>query len=296
MKTLRTTAPATCLLCGSALEPGLPPGPASNLRGHGTRRCRSCSFEVIDPMPSVGDLAALYGHDYWLHDLAFVDPSRETGRAKGAAMRAARTAVMAAHRVRFGPSVTGRRPRRGGHVLEVGFGAGVALERLSHRGWQVHGLEIADGPVRAATKRIPSGGFSVGTIETTSFPPESFELILLYHVLEHLADPLESLIRLSGWLEPGGTIVVAVPNRSSLTRRLTGSLWYGYRMPEHLAMYDPRTLTSAFRLAGLRVVAQRPQAYFHAFADSLLNRIDPGGQAVRVRLAVNEDFQRAAGR
>jgi SAM-dependent methyltransferase len=253
---------------------GLSPEEAPNLRGYGTRRCSRCSFEVIDPVPSDEELADIYRSDYRLHNVNDVNPWRRLGPLGEVIGRISKGLLLIPHRIRFGASIADRRPSGGGRVLEVGFGAGVILERMSQRGWHVHGIEVADAAVASARARIPTGSFAVATVEAAHFPSQTFELILMYHVLEHLADPIGSLRNLGQWLEPAGRLVLAVPNRSSITRRLFGPSWYGYQLPEHLAQYDLTTLTRILELAGLRIVSHRPQAYFHALADSTINRVD----------------------
>ena len=134
-------------------------------------------------------------------------------------------------------------------------------------------------------------------------PPGPFDLITLWHALEHDYVPLETLRRLRSVVRPGGAIVVEVPNYDSLTRRLQGERWAGFHTPRHTAVYTPATLRSdagARRMAGhatvparhprsLRALVARPPGAAGRPLDGSLERAFPGfmlGKVVTLPVAL----------
>ena len=103
-----------------------------------------------------------------------------------------------------------------------------------------------------------------------------FDLIILFQVLEHLAEPLVTLRRSARLLERGGVMVVAVPNIASWQARLFGRSWFHLDVPRHLHHFSPAALACAFEKAGLTVVRTRFVSLEHdpyGWVQSVLNRI-----------------------
>ena len=86
-----------------------------------------------------------------------------------------------------------------------------------------------------------------------SFPEDTFDLIVMSSFLEHEVNPLPLLRRCRERLRRGGAIVLKVPNFASLNRRLRGAQWCGFRWPDHVNHFTPRTLKAMMRQAGLEV-------------------------------------------
>jgi ubiquinone/menaquinone biosynthesis C-methylase UbiE len=85
-----------------------------------------------------------------------------------------------------------------------------------------------------------------------------FDRITLWHVLEHLYQPVETLRHLRTLARPGTLLVIEVPDLSGLTRRLQGSAWAGYHTPRHTAAYTAATLKGVLERSGWRIVRQYP--------------------------------------
>lgn len=148
-----------------------------------------------------------------------------------------------------------------GRVLDVGCGNGEMLRALRRLGWDVVGIERTEataGPARRLELEVHAGG-----LEACRLAASSFDLIILWHVLEHLSDPHAALGELARLLRPAGRVVVAVPNVASWQARLAGPEWYHLDVPRHLYHFDRRTLTHLLARAGLRVerVARVDPAY-----------------------------------
>lgn len=141
-------------------------------------------------------------------------------------------------------------------VLDIGCGDGAFLSLMQGRGWTAHGLEMDRG---AAGRAAARGGIevTVGTVEEARFAPETFHLIILSHVLEHLPHPRESLRTVREWLREDGVLFVTLPNVDCWERRLFENCWYPWDLPRHLLHFSPTTLERLLREEGFTVTRTR---------------------------------------
>jgi SAM-dependent methyltransferase len=144
-------------------------------------------------------------------------------------------------------------------VLDVGCGSGrmaLALQRALP--WHVTGIEQD----RAAAEAAATQGLDVhvGTLEDFE-PDERFDVVLLIHVLEHMPDPLPSLLRARELLRPDGRLVVALPNAGSIERRAFRRHWDGWDIPRHVHHFDRRSLRNTLEQAGFAPGPIRHEVY-----------------------------------
>ena len=148
-----------------------------------------------------------------------------------------------------------RRPQPG-RALDAGCGAGRLLCLLARAGWEAEGVEW--DPRAAARARASSGRpVSVGDFLGADLRPESYALVVLHHVLEHLPDPDAALARTAELLAPGGAAVFVYPNPGALGARLFGQAWYPWEVPRHLVFPSRRALRDVAGRAGLRPAGLR---------------------------------------
>jgi 2-polyprenyl-3-methyl-5-hydroxy-6-metoxy-1,4-benzoquinol methylase len=138
----------------------------------------------------------------------------------------------------------------GTRVFEVGAGDGRLLSALSRAGYEVGGSEPAIDYARACRAR----GFDVAElpVEELDLEADSRDVVILWHVLEHLAEPLGALRRIHRWLATGGELVVAVPNLSSLQAAIGRDLWFQQDVPRHRTMFTTRGLVALLERVGFR--------------------------------------------
>ncbi len=128
-----------------------------------------------------------------------------------------------------------------GKLLDVGCSYGFFLEVARERGWQVEGVEPSPVASRYARKDSGLEVFN-GSLEAARFPAQSFDVVTIRHVLEHIPDAGATLDEAWRILKPGGLLLVAVPNLESLNYRLNGQHWWWIDPPTHWWYFNRRTL------------------------------------------------------
>jgi SAM-dependent methyltransferase len=165
-----------------------------------------------------------------------------------------------------------------GRLLDFGCGTGEFLARCQSQGWDARGL---DPDEEARTVAARKHGLSVESPDRLhDLPADHFDVITLWHVLEHVPDLDDTIEALRRTLAPTGTLVVAVPNWSSFDAQFYGQHWAGYDVPRHLYHFRPRDVQRLFDRFGMRVVDVRPMR-LDAFYVSLLSEQYRGGWQAR---------------
>ena len=133
---------------------------------------------------------------------------------------------------------------------------GYLLAAARDSGYEVHGLELS--PWAAAQARdVLHLEVTVGGVESVEFPRSSFDIIVMWHVIEHFVDPLANLRRLRMWLRPGGVLILETRNFMGFDARRLGAAWNGWSLPHHLWHFSPRSLRRMLKEADFRHVVTR---------------------------------------
>jgi 2-polyprenyl-3-methyl-5-hydroxy-6-metoxy-1,4-benzoquinol methylase len=141
---------------------------------------------------------------------------------------------------------------RRGRLLDVGAAGGAFVAEAAARGFEASGIEPVPSFARAAREQL---GLDVrdGRIEDVELAPGGYELITLWHVLEHLPEPLGPIGRLAAALSSGGTLAVEVPNAESAVAAHMGAAWPSLEPSVHVNQFTPSSLRTLLRRAGLEL-------------------------------------------
>ena len=142
-----------------------------------------------------------------------------------------------------------------GRFLDVGCGGGRMLEMASQF-YEVTGLE----PSPIAAERARERGFEVAeeTLEETTLPRDSFDVVLLDSVIEHVASPRLALQKTHSLLAPGGVVVLLTPKFEGPSSRMHGRAWNGFRHGYHTYLFTGKTLGRYLEETGFDVL-RHPQ-------------------------------------
>ena len=212
----RATEAVTCAWCGGNLN-----GRAR--REPGRIACGRCGVATTSPWPTAEELDAAYGTWY----------RPETGRFSGIGDK-----VFALLRGGFSRRLTKLAPS--GRILDVGAGDGSLVDSLRAKGRDAVGLD-------PYSRRDDFVKEPIDEVEG------QWGAVVFWHSLEHVPTPVRHLTEAARLLAPGGVLVVAVPNPSSLQAKLFGSRWLHLDPPRHLVHVPPEPLRKTLRSLGLEV-------------------------------------------
>lgn len=139
-----------------------------------------------------------------------------------------------------------------GSLLDFGSGTGDFLFAAHRAGWKVLGVEPNEG---ARTRALQKGVQAEANLE--ALPGESFDIIALWHVLEHLPEPGNMVRRLGARLSGHGYMIVAVPNHRSFDAQYYGSFWAAYDTPRHLWHFTKTSLEALFKEQGFELIREK---------------------------------------
>lgn len=139
-----------------------------------------------------------------------------------------------------------------GRILDIGCGRGLILAYLRERGWESHGVELSEIAARNVMG-IPGIHVTIGPFDPAQFEDGQFDVVMLWHVLEHIDDVSSAFDALNRIIKIGGTLVIAVPNISSWQARLTQYHWFHLDLPRHYSHFSEKWLTQALATRGFQL-------------------------------------------
>jgi 2-polyprenyl-3-methyl-5-hydroxy-6-metoxy-1,4-benzoquinol methylase len=152
-----------------------------------------------------------------------------------------------------------------GNLLDIGSGTGDFLITAKKTGWRITGIEPNE---KAKTIATSKGVTFVDNLE--SIPNQTFDVITMWHVLEHVPDLENQIKTLKRLLKPNGTIIIAVPNYKSYDAKYYGAFWAAYDVPRHLWHFSKTAIEKLFAKENLKLIKVLPML-FDSFYVSLLS-------------------------
>ncbi len=177
--------------------------------------------------------------------------------------------------------VTGK---RNGSLLDVGAGTGAFAHEMETAGWNITGLEPD-----AMARQNALNKYQLNLREPEALyelQAEQFDLITMWHVLEHVHDLHGYLEKFAQSLKPDGKLVIAVPNYTSHDAIVYQQYWAAYDVPRHLYHFSPEGLTQLGQLKGFRLVNTYPM-WFDSFYVAMLSEKYKNGKGNLLRALWN---------
>jgi 2-polyprenyl-3-methyl-5-hydroxy-6-metoxy-1,4-benzoquinol methylase len=203
--------------------------------------CEMCKVGVTIPIPSSSELSSLYSSGTY----------RSAGGKRFVGLM--EKGVYLARQLRRKRI---EKYKRNGRILDIGSGRGVFLDVMRKYGWKVAGTEYNKETAESINKSY-NINIVTGNPGDWGFPPGSFDVVTMNHVLEHMSDPEIAIGECSRLLEKGGLLVVAVPNITSLQSTLGKKLWFHLDIPYHLYHFSEEGLSSLLEKYNFRMLKTR---------------------------------------
>jgi 2-polyprenyl-3-methyl-5-hydroxy-6-metoxy-1,4-benzoquinol methylase len=231
----------TCVLCDHAES-----RPWARVDDFAFLRCQKCGLVRLSPRVSVQSLGHFYGAGFLAPDQTRQDINDELANP-----------TFRFHRQTLESATTER------SIFEVGCGDGNFLAYMRKHGWAVAGSEFSHENVEYVRQRH---GIDAKLGDFTDLPiaPESCSAIGIYHVIEHVMQPVDLVHAMARALKPGGILHIQTPNIGSLEARLAHQFFFGLSTPLHTFLFDPTTLRRLLDQAGFTIKQIRTYDPYHS--------------------------------
>ncbi len=231
-----------CQLCGSEdRDLKFQDGPFQVLT------CRGCGLVYVTPRLQGQALVAVYDENYWRSN---------NPKARGYADYA-REAALYLKTFEKRMRLVSRHLPTTARILDVGCAAGYFLRIAQQHGHDVHGVEMSAAIAVEAVKALGAERVHIGTLEAAitakHHAAESFDMVTLWDVIEHVPDPQSLLRTIRTLIKPGGRLLLETQNVGSRWARLLGKRWHHYKHDEHLYHFDPQTIRRLLTDSGFAV-------------------------------------------
>jgi len=231
--------------------------------------CPRCTGRFIQPFPREDELPAYYQSEAYIS---------HTDTKKGLInrlYRLARKETLRSKRRRI-EKASGLKK---GKLLDIGAATGHFLHTMQKAGWDVCGVE----PDESARKRAKDHfGLTLFPQEDLkSLTENTFDVITLWHVLEHIHDLHGTLEQIKRLLKPSGILVVAVPNYLSYDARYYGKHWAAWDPPRHLYHFTPEAMKQLMASNKLRITSQKRMPLDSFYVSLLSEKIHKHNSPIR---------------
>ncbi|MFC7356160.1 class I SAM-dependent methyltransferase [Jejudonia soesokkakensis] len=163
-----------------------------------------------------------------------------------------------------------------GLILDIGAGTGEFLKEADNNGWEIYGIEPSPKARELAKNKNVFLSKEFGEL-----PDKKFDVITLWHVLEHLPSLDEEIKKIESFLKPSGILIIAVPNYKSYDAKFYKKHWAAYDVPRHLWHFSQQSMKLLFS-KNLKLVRIQPMI-FDSFYVSLLSEKYKTGNSFSVR-------------
>jgi 2-polyprenyl-3-methyl-5-hydroxy-6-metoxy-1,4-benzoquinol methylase len=233
------------------------------------QQCVDCGLHYTCPSPPTTSIGAYYESDAYIS---------HTDRKRGVFERiyhAVRKRAVA-HKIQL---IQHYRP--GGNLLDLGAGTGTFAQAARSAGYSVSAVEPS-----AAARRVAAecNGIEAAISLETLSPVVPLHVVTMWHVLEHLHTPVDTLRALHQRMASQALLVIAVPNRASWDAHYYGPSWAAWDVPRHLSHFDEQDLEKAVSRAGFRLVTKHPMWFDAPYVAILSERIRGRGPVAALML------------
>ncbi|TXK21584.1 class I SAM-dependent methyltransferase, partial [Pontibacter qinzhouensis] len=233
--------------------------------------CENCTFKFTNPRPSEEHIGKYYeSEEYISHS------NIKTGIINRAYH------VVRSITTRQKVELINRYATAKGSILDYGCGTGVFLTACKKDGWEIRGVEPNEKAREIATKSTAS----IIAPSLTEIEGEKYEVITLWHVLEHIHKLNETMDQILSLLQEDGTLIIAVPNADSHDAQQYKENWAAYDVPRHLYHFTQQTMKRFLKKHKMKLEEVLPMK-FDAYYVSMLSEKQKDGKTKMLNSVLN---------
>jgi SAM-dependent methyltransferase len=214
-------------------------------------KCASCDVVITSPRPEDEALGK-----YYLSN-AYISHAKEATTLVDKIYTLARNYTLGWKTNLIRKQVNNPKPS----ILDYGTGTGTFVGACLDKQWNALGVEPSNEARKAASEKVKSSIHQ----NLANITQREFDVITLWHVLEHIPNLRETLKDLVGKLKPGGYLFIAVPNKNSHDAKVFGDYWAGYDVPRHLWHFSQDNIKALATAEGLtleKIVPMKLDSYY----------------------------------
>lgn len=228
-------------------------------------KCSECGMQYVNPAPSDAILTEAYGYPKEKYNVFFQSDYIGSAEILNFTMESQVQNCKKNLKV-----INNFFPQKGA-VLELGCSGGKFLELAKEDGWRTAGVD--PGNWGFDEERDAELNIARRSLFDAALKKESFDVIFMSSVLEHLPNPKEYLDYLKGLLKPGGRIfIMGLPNVNSLTILLGIDRWIGNHPPLHMLYFSPETIAISLKKAGFKNIVIKSRGVSETILELFFNR------------------------
>lgn len=227
-------------------------------------QCTGCCFKFTNPRPSQDEIGMYYeSEDYISH----------SNSKKGLFNLAYQ--IVRKRSLKQKVKLIGSFKPETKTLLDIGCGTGEFLMEAKNSGWQVKGLEPSS---KARDYGIKTNGLDVEDLKALyHIQLNSFDVITMWHVLEHVPNLHQTVQLIKSILKDSGTFLIAVPNATAYEESIYKENWAAYDVPRHLNHFSIETITKLMETNGLRVTKTQPMPFDSYYISMLSEKYKGAG-------------------
>ena len=153
---------------------------------------------------------------------------------------------------RFYAILARRYGKHSGRLLEIGSGLGHLVGQLEDS-FETYGMDINQWAVKASRSVIEKTALQTANAQEIPFAGDTFGIIIIKHIVEHLPDPEKAIEEIGRVTAPGGILILATPNLDSFLKPWKGEKWIGYQDPTHISLEPPSVWLDWIKRSGFSI-------------------------------------------
>lgn len=254
-----------CLVCGSnQFEPFLVCKDYTvSQENFNIVSCKSCGFKFTNPRPDNSVLGNYYKAE------SYVSHSDSKKGIINKLYHMVRSYTLK-QKIKLVSSYVSR-----GTILDYGCGTGMFLSECKMAKWETFGMEPDDNARRLASEKNLNLFADKNTLQL-HIAEKEFDVITLWHVLEHVTDMYNTLAFFKHKLKRDGVLIIAVPNHESYDAEYYKEYWAAYDVPRHLHHFDLKSMNSLLDHSGFKLVETKPMKFDSFYVAMLSGKYKTG--------------------